>query len=243
MEFSGFPKGAQYTPVPNPLFGPLLEAIDDTAELKCTLRTIWLLHRKKGFPRYVTAGELLADRVLIIGLQGDGVPSREAIRLGMKKAVNRGSLLSLSVETEGDREEVYFLNDQPGRRGFAITKESPTAINETVFREGALGEPATAKDNIFSIYEENIGILTPLLSDEMMEAESIYPWPWIEEAFKLAVSYNKRSWRYIEATLRRWATEGKNDGEPGRYPQKAPSTEDLAEYLRKRGRLPATRRR
>ena len=243
MKFSGFPRGVQYTPVPNSLFGPLLEAIDDTAELKCTLRAIWLLHRLKGFPRYVTAGQILADRVLILGLKDTGVPSQNAIHQGMKNAVDRGTFLTLSVRTDGNQEEFYFLNDEPGRRGLAITRESPGAINEASISEIALGEPIEEKNNIYSIYEQNIGILTPLLSEEMMEAESIYPWPWIKEAFKLAVSHNKRSWRYIEATLSRWSTEGKNDGEPRRYPQKAPSMEGLAEYLRKRGRLPAPRRR
>ena len=40
MPSSEFPPRVRYTPVPNPLFGPLLEQIDDLAELKCTLRVI-----------------------------------------------------------------------------------------------------------------------------------------------------------------------------------------------------------
>ena len=38
MAFGGFPRRVQYTPVPSPVFGPLLEEIDDLGELKCTLR-------------------------------------------------------------------------------------------------------------------------------------------------------------------------------------------------------------
>ena len=238
MKFWGFPPGTQYTPVPNPLFGPLLEAIEDPGELKCTLRVMWLLHRKKGHPRFVSLGEVLADRVLLHGLRGTGMQPAEAIRRGMKMGAERGTFLSILVSRDGKQEEIYFLNDEGGRRAVAMIERGGTDIKGVALREGAVEEPPGPRANIFSVYEENIGILTPLLAEEMKEAEQAYPWPWIEEAFKIAVSRNKRNWRYIEATLRRWATEGKDDGESGRYSQKAPSTEELVEYLRRRGRLP-----
>ena len=238
MKFSGFPRGTRYTPVPNPLLGPLLEVIEDPAELKCTLRSLWLLHQKKGYPRFVTEGELLSDRVLLIGLKGLDASTQKAIRRGMNKAVDRGTFLSVPADQDERQEERYFLNDDAGRRAVAKIQQGSIEVKGDSRREGAVGEPPGPRANIFTIYEENIGMLTPLLSDEMKEAEEIYPWQWIEEAFKIAVSRNKRSWRYIEATLRRWATEGKDDGESGRYFQKAPNREDLAEYLRRRGRLP-----
>ena len=51
--FTGFTHDTLYTPVPNPFFGPLLEEIQDQAELKVTLRALWLLHRKRGWPRMI----------------------------------------------------------------------------------------------------------------------------------------------------------------------------------------------
>ena len=235
MGFSGFPQGTQYTPIPNPLFGPLLEAIEDSAELKCTLRAMWLLHRKKERPRFVTQGELLSDRVLLVGL---GVSPSEAIRRGIAGAVERGTFISLPATLEGNEEELLFLNDQAGQRAVSMLKQGSISLRGLSLRESLPGYSPGKKPNIFSLYEDNIGILTPLLADEMKEAEEEYPWSWIEEAFRIAVGRNKRSWRYVEATLRRWATEGKDDGESGRYFQKAASEEELWEYLRKRGRLP-----
>jgi DnaD/phage-associated family protein len=61
------------------------------------------------------------------------------------------------------------------------------------------------------LYEQNIGPLTPLLAEELMEAEDTYPVSWIEDAFREAVELNKRSWRYIQRILERWAAEGKAD--------------------------------
>ncbi len=67
------------------------------------------------------------------------------------------------------------------------------------------------RPNIYVLYEQNIGPLTPLLADELKEAEDSYPAAWIEDAFRESVELNKRSWRYIQRILERWATEGKGD--------------------------------
>ena len=48
----------------------------------------------------------------------------------------------------------------------------------------------------------------------------LYPELWIEEAIEQACAYNKRSWGYIEAILRRWRDEGKDDGKLGGYTKK-----------------------
>ena len=96
--FSGFTGKTLYTPVPNPVFGPILEQIQDLAELKVTLRGVWLFHRKRGALRTVTLDEFLADRSLIKGLRSDGnESSEEAIRQGLRQAVNRGTFLTLSL--------------------------------------------------------------------------------------------------------------------------------------------------
>ena len=59
-------------------------------------------------------------------------------------------------------------------------------------------------------------MLTPMIAEELKEAEKLYPASWIESAFKEAVTRNKRSWRYISRILERWASEGKEYGEPRR---------------------------
>ena len=66
--------------------------------------------------------------------------------------------------------------------------------------------------NIFALYEQNVGIITPMITEELKEAEKLYPPEWIEEALKEAVTLNKRSWKYIARILERWASEGKDSG-------------------------------
>ena len=67
------------------------------------------------------------------------------------------------------------------------------------------------RTSVFRLYEENVGLVTPLIAEQLAEAERQYPGEWIEDAFRLAVAYNRRSWRYVERILQRWATEGKDD--------------------------------
>ncbi len=240
MNFSGFPKGTQYTPAPSPLFGPLLEEIEDLAELKCTLRAMWRIRESirvhKG-RRYVSEDELTSDMVLIKGVapsDGDASPAA-AIRAAMHQAAQRGTFIARTLDSDEQTRKVYFLNDEAGRKAALTLAPVPDDLEPSAAEED---KTPTLKPNIFKLYEENIGLLTPLIGDQLKDAEETYPWSWIEQAFTIAVNGNKRNWRYIEATLRRWESEGKDDGKPGRHTEKTSGQEELVEYLRERGRLP-----
>lgn len=65
------------------------------------------------------------------------------------------------------------------------------------------------RPNIFVLYEQNIGLLTPMIASQLEDAADHYPAEWVEAAFSEAVQRNKRNWKYISAILRRWETEGR----------------------------------
>ena len=217
-----FPARTKYIPVPAQALGPLLAEIDSLAELKCTLRLIGMVHQRRSKRLWVTTSELENDSILADALAQEPEGSKQAIIKGVQLAITRGTLL----EAEQNNEKVLFLNDEPGRKAMA-------QLGEVIVEEPAPPSQCDDRPNIFVLYEQNIGSLTPLLTEELKEAESVYPWPWIEEAFRIAVSLNHRSWRYIARILERWATEGKDDGEPRRHSQKI----DRKEYLRRYGYL------
>ena len=246
MRFSGFPRGTVYTPVPNHVFGPLLEEIQDLAELKVTLRAFWLFNQKKSLPppRFLSLQELISDRTLVLGLRSASNDPRKEIQRGLRLAVARQTFLTYYPKPGNAAEQLYFLNTETGRRdlerlqaaegpGLADTVRAPTLE--------PFGEPELpdAKSNIFILYEENVGMVTPLLAEQLKEAEKTYPQEWVTEAFKIAASENKWRWRYISGILRRWANEGRDDGKPGRYTPKNNQTKKyLEEYRRRRGPLP-----
>ena len=219
MAFAGFPRQVRSIPVPNPVFGPLLEQIDDLAELKCTLRVIWMLHQKKGRPRFVTLKELLADRTLARALSNGGSADPSPVEQALARAIHRGTLATGVVGRAGDGERLYALNTESDRN--ALAGMVGGSIDAGPMPKAEPWEGAIQRPNIFALYEDNIGMLSPMIADELHEAEELYPAVWLEDAFREAVGQNKRSWRYIARILERWDREGRGDGEPGRHPKAA----------------------
>ena len=226
--FGGFPRGVRYVPVPSPVLGELLTQIDDLAELKCVLRVIWLLQRKRGSPRFVTLSEVLADRTLAAALSPDGAPDPDAVRRALGRAVRRGVLATTVIPakagTDGAGRRLFALNSEQDRAALArqagagaeaSRSREPAPAEASRSREPAPWEAAVERPNIFAIYEDNVGMITPMIAEELVRAEADYPEEWIEDAVREAVSLNKRSWRYIARILERWKHEGKDDGEPG----------------------------
>jgi DNA replication protein len=227
--FSGFPNRAKCTPIPNLFFSTLLPQIEDLAELRVTLHIFWAVYQKRGYPRFVTYYELLADPSLTgaLGKQGE---AGEVMRQALDEAVDRGTLLHLALERDGTIDDLYFVNTEADRRAVSKIESGEIKLGELVRKEPR----PQARANIFELYEQNIGMLSPIVAEELREAEKTYPPVWIEDAFREAVDLNKRNWRYVSRILERWAAEGKDDGEPGRHPQ---AESDPEEYYRRYGHL------
>lgn len=200
--FSGFPAGRVRTvALPEQVFSELVPLIDDLDELKVTLHILWRLTQQRSGVRYLRYADLASDPILLAGL---GASPLQALDAALKRALVRGTLLEAN-DPDGGGERLYFANTPKGRAAAEAIRQGkwPREL-----------KPAT-RSSIFELYEQNIGVLTPLIADELREAERTYPAVWIEEAFRIAVQMNKRNWRYIYAILERWRLEGKDD-EAGR---------------------------
>lgn len=216
--FSGFPDGKQrLTSIPNRFFSDLLPIIDDLVELKITLYAFWALTQKEGKVRYLRLTDFLNDTELIKALGPTATQGSEALLEGVERAVARGTFLHISVESADGQIDIYFLNSEKGRAAVeGITKGEWRPMPDD-------SEPITLlveRPNIFVLYEQNIGALTPIIADELRDAEQTYPLGWMEEAIKLAVENNVRKWRYVLSILERWRLEGKQDGNRRRDTQK-----------------------
>lgn len=186
--------------LPDGVFTELVVRIDDLTELKVTLLVLWrLAHRRARVAPWVTRAELLHDTVLQHALGKELEPE---LTQALERAVARGTLLRVAWQRADERVEQRYLANSPRGRATAAALERGV-------------EPAQAdvgeRPNIFTLYEQNIGPLTALLSEELQEAEETYPAAWIEDAFREAVRLNKRSWKYIRAILERWQSEGRDE--------------------------------
>ncbi len=216
--YQGFPRKVRQVPVPAPLLGSLLEQIDDLAELKCTLRVISLLSEKRGYPRFLTLGEIQSDDSLARAVPSDGkekIP--DVITEALRCAVRRGTLSYVLFGAGNKQQPVFGLNTESDRAALAKLANRPPPDG---FSEYEPVESPVERSNIFEMYEQNIGLLSPIISDQLREAEEMYHEDWIADAFSEAVAQNKRSWRYISAILERWEREGRGYGEPGRHLKK-----------------------
>jgi DnaD/phage-associated family protein len=207
--FNGFPEGkVQLTRIPDPLLTDLLPEIDHLGELKLILYAFWRLERMEGAFRYLRRENFLEDQRFMNGLASGNIEAEAALDEALQRCIQRGSLLEASLELEGGKETLYFLNSPKGRA-------AAQAIQRGEWRY--TGDPLSPlslsldKPNLFRIYEENIGPLTPMIADKLGEAEDNYPAQWIEEAVQIAVENNVRRWSYVEAILKRWQEGGRDE--------------------------------
>jgi len=207
--FPGFPSGKQrLTSVPNLFFSELLPAIDDLTELKVTLYAFWALNQQDGPVRYMRLTDFLNDTIFLKGLGPTTNLASQTLIDGVERAVARGTFLHINIDSADGHMDLYFLNTEKGRAAIdGITSGEWRPWDDDYEPISLLME----RPNIFILYEQNIGALTPLIADELRDAEQTYPKEWIEDAIKSAVENNVRRWRYVVAILERWRQEGRQE--------------------------------
>lgn len=208
-KFNGFAKqNGKPTPLPSTFFSELLPLIDDLAELKVTLFCMWALYQKEGRFRYLRRRDFLGDETLMRGL-ALADPNEEpgdVLDGALEAACERGSLLCAEIRNSANVDYLYFFNTPLGRVAIEQIEAGqwqPTDGENPV-------EILPERPNAFRLYEDNIGPLTPMIAEALKDAQQDYPAHWLEDAVRVAVENNARSWRYILAVLERWRAEGRS---------------------------------
>ncbi len=236
--FVGFPdQDMQAVVVPDLFFVDLLPQIDDLAELKLTVYFFWLLNEQEGTLRFVRGDDLRDDETLLEGLslENELRSSLDVLEDALQRAVARNTLIRMDVDTgqtggvkrqnghggqskevssqgecEPSVEDWYFLNTAKGRQSVAAIRQDRLAeLRRVVPVEARIH---VERPNIFVLYEQNIGLMTAFIADQLRDLEKSYPPEWITEAMEIALLNNKRHLNYIRGILRRWETEGKDEG-------------------------------
>lgn len=198
--FAGFPGGkSRLTRLPAVFFTDLLPEIDHLGELKVSLYAFWYLDRLEGDLRFIRHQDFAADAALMAGLGPKPDLAAEALCDGLDRAVQRGTLLRVIPDGSALEQAYYFLNSPRGRAAAAGLEKGNWSPDDIAHPELTL---EMERPNIYRLYEQNIGPLTPLIAEALRDAEATYPMEWINEAVRAAVEANVRRWRYIEAILR-----------------------------------------
>jgi len=209
MTFPGFPEGkTRHIRIPEQFFRDLLLDIGDLGELKVTLYVLWRLERMEGTFHYLRFTDLMKDKKLVKSMGKNLSIARSTMIEALQHAVQRGTLLLADYPLKEEQEQLIFLNSPKGRAAVESIKHGDWHFT---------GEPQqplaiyAERPNIFKLYEANIGPLTPMIADALLDAEKTYNATWIEDAIRIAVERNKRNWRYVDAILRRWQEGGRDD--------------------------------
>jgi DnaD/phage-associated family protein len=218
-EFKGFTSSETFTRLPNSFFSKLLAEMDDLGELKVALYVFWRIEQMEAAQRILSREDIASDADF---MRGRPVAELDA---ALEKATRRGILLRVGSDSGG----LFVLNTPRGRAAAeAIEKGRLTAAADSQ------NHPPRDVPNVFRLYEQNIGPLTPLMADALKDAEREYSAAWIEEALGEALKRNIRNWKYVEAILKGWKERGRDEGRNQKDPEK--STEryrksQFSEYL------------
>ncbi len=215
--FNGFQENKkEFTCIPDAFFRELLPELEDTNEIKLCLYILWKAYTIGDFGMPITAADILLDEIFINGLESSTDGTERLVADLLERAVVDNILLKNKNGPVGEP-DFYFINSPRGRKAASekSRKFQPTKITLDHIQP-----------NIFRLYQENIGPLTPIIADALREAEDIYPIEWIEEAIQIAVQNNVRRWRYVERILDRWQKEGR-DGTDREHNQ-----EDYRRYIK-----------
>ncbi len=209
----GFPDGARWTPVPDLFFSRYLPELEDPLAIKAFLHLVWRLHRRpRGVPAALRLADLVLDPVLRRGARSLGVAEEqvaEAVTAAIDCLVDRGLCLTAEVASETGPQRWLFVNCRQGRALYQRWRDGGLTLPVWP----SAGEGVDGRPNIFALYEDNIGLLTPMMADELRDAAATYPERWIEDAIQMAVVNNVRKWSYVRRVLERWGREGRGGNE------------------------------
>ena len=167
-----------------------------------------------------TVDDILLDEQFLRGLDFSSKENNAALTELLEKFVKDNVLVK--VMNQKEEKTGYFINSPRGRAAADLVQSGSLFEMQSQTRATL----DVIKPNIFKLYEENIGPLTPLIADALRDAEESYPEEWIGEAIRIAVANNVRRWNYIDRILTRWQEEGR-DGTDRRNNQ-----EDYRRYLK-----------
>jgi len=202
LDFQGFNDDQRgLIRLPESFFCDLLPHIDDFNQLRLLLYMFWHLEQQETKVRYFRWRDFESDTMLCEMTQG-----QESLKNALEGLVAMGVVLKEDLPWMD--ETYYFINGPQGRAAVAAIENGEWG---STAQERKPIQLTPQKPNIFQLYEENIGPITPLIADIIKEDEKTYPPPWISDAIEIAVTRNIRNWKYIQAILDRWQKEGRGN--------------------------------
>jgi len=112
-----------------------------------------------------------------------------------------------SYQRQRDRKQNPIVT----KRDSIVTDAGQNFVQETDTEsdtERLINTVSSSSRNIFTLYEQSIGPMTPMIAEELALMEKEYLPDWIEDAFRETARQNKHNLKYTQAILRSWRDNG-----------------------------------
>jgi DNA replication protein len=184
----------------------ILKGVEDLGELKAILYVSYVTEETGA--RSVSLERLLSiEGTQIMAHERSPEPGRDRIQRALDRAVVNGHLLRLRTHGTA-RSTTEYLLATPENEDLIGRLEAGDVAAATRLNIDPADTLELYRPNIFALYERYLGPLTPLIAEQLREAERQYPREWMAAAMEQAAGYNRRTWRYVEGILARWEEEG-----------------------------------
>lgn len=199
--------------VPLAFLRDVVPTINNADELHVSLTVFRLLAEAGGNEAPIAETTVMDDASLRKVLKQTGSASELDKRIfdGLELAVGRNTFLRFLTVIGGKESAWYYANTPVTRALVRAMQENRVQPPRAVWDGATAPQVAIDPPNVFRLYEQNIGPLSPIIADQLTTAASEYPATWIEDAISEAVSYNKRNWRYILRILENWRQSGRSE--------------------------------
>jgi DnaD/phage-associated family protein len=166
-----------------------------------------------------------------------------AVRAALKELTNAGHLTRKEERENGKFKQYVLLvhevaiTSTPTNSPQAVEPHAvlSQAVNLTLndidsVNENELNEIEEGRNPLFSLYENNIGMLTPKIADDIEASEKKYTFDWVADSIGLGGKNGAKHFNYCISVLDRWKREGKTEKRPGKK-QTAAASGDPSKYL------------
>lgn len=162
-----------------------------------------------GYFELLSLQEIKSDVVeLYILLNHMPVSEETRWQQALAELLEEGLLLAYPQTTQDPQQAVLLFPATPeGTRRLEALRQGNLSLAEI---QAANPLPDPSKPNIFNLYEQNIGPLTPMVAEILKADAETYPEIWLRDAMQEAVSRNIRNWKYVQAILKAWQEKGRD---------------------------------
>jgi DNA replication protein len=203
--FTGFSEDTSDSiSIPNSFFTEVMGQIEHLGEFKTTLYAFWHFQKQEGNIPFLQKKDFSSDNKFMDGLSAISREAKTILEESLDHAVERGTLLK--AEMSKDKEILFILNSPRGRAVLKAIQENGWDPRENLQFDFSMD---IERPNIFHLYEKNIGPLTPMIAEDLKEAEKTYPIEWLKDAIQIAVRKNVRRWNFVAAILKSWKEKGR----------------------------------